>query len=79
MYLCKDEDYKHFHETETRSLKKVEKLRKANEFFCFDWKKANLAIYGNWETDTEWAAAEISILPCESRWTAHDGTIHGGG
>ena len=79
MYRCTDEDYDHFHTTETRSLKKVENLRKANEFFCFDWKKADFAIYGNWEGDTEWAAADIQFIPCESRWTAYDGTIHGGG
>ena len=79
MYTCTDEDFKLFHTTETRSRDKVDRLRKANELFCFDWKKAKLVIFGNWERDTEWAAAEIQIMPCESRWTAHDGKIHGGG
>ena len=59
MYRCTDEDYEHFHTTESLAQQKVESLRKANELFCFDWKKANFAIYGNWASDAEYAAADI--------------------
>ena len=79
MYRCSDEDYEHFHTTESLAQQKLKILRNASELFCFNWKKANFAIYGNWASDAEYGAAEIVIYPCESRWTAHDGSIHGGG
>ena len=39
----------------------------------------DIDLYGDWKSDTEYSVLEIMLLPCATRFTAYDGTVHGGG
>ena len=80
MHHCTAFDFAKFNPVESKSSAKVQRLREANNWYCFEWdSRDDLDLYGTWKTGGSYGALGIEVRPCASRWTAFDGTVYGGG
>ena len=78
MKPCTTDDIVRFHPTEERSVTKVQNLFEKQLLYCLDEQLYDIDLYGNWISDTNYAALDIMLIPCATRYTAYDGTVHGG-
>ena len=58
---------------------KANKLREGSHLYCYDWEEPGFDIYGLSERSDDYQVLEFGLYPCASRYTAMDGTVHGGG
>ena len=49
------------------------------QLYCYDWGEDGFDLYGSWKSGGNSTALSFDLLPCASRYTAIDGTVHGGG
>ena len=68
-----------FHPTEERSVTKVQNLFEKQFLYCIDEQLYDIDLYGDWISDTLYAALDIILIPCATCYTAYDGTVHGAG
>ena len=80
MYRCTDDDFARFNLPENELVAaKMEKFFDQGHFFCFDYKKFELLIYGAENSGVDFAAFDPMLVPCGSQITLYDGSIIGGG
>ena len=79
MHPCTEKEFSRFNPASNRSSKKMDNYQEDGYLMCLDWRAANFELYGTWRVDTDYAAVDVVIMPCGSRYVAYDGTIHGGG
>ena len=79
MSPCTADDMARFYPSEERSLAKIQNLFEKQALYCIEEQLYDIDLYGNWVSDSYYSALDIMLIPCATRYTAYDGTVHGGG
>ena len=75
MSPCTADDKARFHPIEERSVNKVQNLFEKQLLYCIDEQLYYIDLYGNWISETNYAAYDIKLIPCTIQYTAYDGTV----
>ena len=65
-YKCTDDDYAKFHPPQKRAQDRVDRLRKANGFYCIDWRNADMRLYGDKSIGRNYNQIDIMAVPCHT-------------
>ena len=57
---------------------RLQSLKAAKLLYCYEFEDG-LDLYGSYRDGNMYQSLDIGVYPCASRYTASDGTVHGGG